>query len=76
MSQIDIPDVEDWADDGAQWEDTVEHYKCKDCGHVGPAEAEVAYEVQGEGAMSGGIYIDTGDYRCKECESRNLEDVP
>lgn len=73
--QSDLDYSSGWGDDGLIWEDTIEHYRCKDCGHVGPAEAEVQYEIQGEGGMSGGIYIDTGDYRCKECDSRNLEEV-
>ena len=62
----------DFEDSGVQWCKTTKHYICRHCGHVGPAEAKAEEETQGDGVMTGTVWLATGELRCTECESDDL----
>jgi hypothetical protein len=57
-----------------EWFKTDERYRCRACGYVGPAEAKAVEEIQGDGVMTGSVMVATGDMRCPECESTELNE--
>jgi len=50
-------------------------FKCDNCGHIGNVWETLAEEIQGDGVMTGLVYIATGDMECPICGSEEISDL-
>lgn len=75
MTERDYDDFDFDMGDDSEWYETEGTFKCLDCGHTGKALEKVVSELQGDGVMTGYVQMSTGDVKCKECDSDNLEEA-